>query len=61
MKSICQITKTSEVKNLEGKQKEEGLNTVEASVNKVSHEKVVGVWHISSNLRANNCTPNFNI
>ena len=45
---------TSEERNLEGEQKEEGLDTVEASVNKVSHEKVVGVWHISSNLETNN-------
>ena len=41
-----------EVRNLEGQEKEECLNTVEASVNKVPHEKVVGVWHISSNLGA---------
>ena len=45
---------TSEERNLEGEQKEEGLDTVEASVNKVSHEKVVGVWHISPNLETNN-------
>ena len=42
------------VGNLEGQEKEECLNTVEASVHKVPHEKVVGVWHISSNLAANN-------
>ena len=44
---------SEEGRNLEGEQKEECLDTVEASVYKVSHEKVVGVWHISSNLGAN--------
>ena len=41
---------SEEVRNLEGEQKEEGFNTVEATINKVSHEQVVCVWHISSNL-----------
>ena len=55
-RDLGQITMTSErFRNLEGQEKEECLNTVEASVNKVTHEKVVGVWHISSNLAANNC------
>lgn len=36
---------------LKSQQKKESLNTVEASVNKVPHEEIVCLWHISTNLQ----------
>jgi len=34
--------------NFKCKKKQEGLNTVKAAINKVSHKKVVGSWTVSS-------------
>ena len=42
---------SKEVRNLEGEQKEEGFNTVEATINKVSHEQVVCVGNIATVLK----------
>ena len=36
--------------HLEGEEEEKRLDAVEASVDEVSHEQVVGVRHISTNL-----------
>lgn len=36
--------------DLEGEQQQEGLDTVEAAVDEVAHEQVVGVWHIAAHL-----------
>ena len=36
--------------HLEGEEEEKRLNAVEASVDEVSHEQVIGVGHISANL-----------
>jgi len=38
------------VSYLEREQQQERLNAVEASVNKVSHEQIVSVRHITANL-----------
>lgn len=35
---------------LESKQQEEGFNTVETSVNKVTHEEIICLWDIATNL-----------
>lgn len=38
--------------NLEGKEQKERFNAVRASVYKISHEDVVGLWDFPANLKA---------
>lgn len=38
-------------KNLQSKKQEEGLNRVKSSIDKVTHEQVVGFWAIVSDLK----------
>ena len=44
------MRKVSSDDHLEGEEEEKRLDAVEASVDEVSHEQVVGVRHISTNL-----------
>ena len=44
------MRKKSSDGHLEGEEEEKRLNAVEASVDEVSHEQVIGVRHISANL-----------
>ena len=44
------MRKVSSDDHLEGEEEEKRLDAVEASVDEVSHEQVIGVRHISANL-----------